>query len=60
MNKVPRFMKEYRNYQRKCVEKSPMKKELKENGMKEIDRIIKSYERGFITIDEAMCLLSGN
>lgn len=53
MNKIPRFVTEYANYQKKFVKTLPNKKHT-EKAIKVIENVIKGLECGFITVDEAM------
>lgn len=53
MNKIPRFVHEYANYQKKMAKTLP-NKEYAVKANEKIDRVIKVLERGLITVDEAM------
>lgn len=58
MNKIPRYMKEYANAQRKSyVNNELMQKKYKDAALEVIDRILKNTECGLITINEGMKLL---
>lgn len=58
MNKIPRYMKEYANAQRKSYSNNElMRKKYKDAALEIINRILKNVERGSITIDEGMKLL---
>lgn len=55
MNKIPRYMKEYANAQRKSyVNNELMQKKYKDAALKIIGNVLKNAERGLITIDEGM------
>lgn len=55
MNKIPRYMKEYANAQRKSYANNElMQKKYKDAVVEIIERILKNTERGLITIDEGM------
>lgn len=55
MNKIPRYMKEYANAQRKSLKNNELMQEIyKTMAMEKIDRILRNVERGLITIDEGM------
>lgn len=53
MNKIPRFVHEYANYQKRLAKTLP-NKEHTTKANERIDRIIRSLEGGLITINEAM------
>lgn len=53
MNKIPRFVKEYANYQKKFAKTLP-NKEYTDMANERINRVIRSLERGLITVNEAM------
>lgn len=53
MNKIPRFVKEYANYQKKFAKTLP-NKEYATKAKEKIDRVVRVLERGLITVDEAM------
>lgn len=58
MNKIPRYMKEYANAQRKSYANNElMQKKYKDAALEIINRILKNVERGLITIGEGMKLL---
>lgn len=58
MNKIPRYMKEYANAQRKSyINNELMQKKYKDTAVEIIERILKNTERGLITIDEGMKVL---
>lgn len=60
MNKVYRFMKEYANFQKACLDACDLMNDGIRQEMKNlIDIYIRKYERGFITVDECMYLLTG-
>lgn len=55
MNKIPRYMKEYANAQRKSYANNElMQKKYKDAAMEIIERILKNTECGLITINEGM------
>lgn len=55
MNKIPRFMKEYANYQiNMMAENNLMTDEAKVKAANKICKVLKDYERGLITVDETM------
>ena len=57
--KAKRFMIEYANYQIKCLESNKeMNADVRNELIRRIDRAIFNYERGFVTVDECMRLLS--
>lgn len=53
MNKIPRFITEYANYQKRLAKTLP-NKEYTTKANERINRVIGSLERGLITIDEAI------
>lgn len=58
-NKMPRFVVEYANYQKKTIKNiegftTDKKKEIR----KQIDRVLQGLERGLITISETMTYLT--
>lgn len=53
MNKVPRFVKEYANYQKNIAHTLP-NKETEKNIVVSINRTISMLARGMITVNEAM------
>lgn len=55
MLKAPRFMKEYASYRKKEYE--VFGGVTYADFVEKIDRVVTQYERGFITIDEAMKLI---
>lgn len=58
MNKIPRYMKEYANAQRKSYANNElMQKRYKDAALEIIERILKNTERGLITINEGMKVL---
>ena len=58
--KVPRFVKEYACYKmREFEENELMKPEHKEIARVNCDKAVWLLERGFITVDESMSLISG-
>lgn len=58
MSKIPRYMKEYANVQRKSYANNElMQKKYKDAAVEIIERILKNVERGLITINEGMKLL---
>lgn len=58
MNKIPRYMKEYANAQRKSyVDNELMQKKYKDTAVEIIERVLKNTERGLITINEGMKVL---
>lgn len=55
MNKIPRYMKEYANAQRKSYANNElMQEKYKDTAVEIIERILKNTERGLITINEGM------
>ena len=57
--KAKRFMIEYANYQKKCLDACDMMNTGIRNELKRrIDHAIRMFERGYITIDETMRLIS--
>ena len=55
MNKIPRYMKEYANAQRKSyINNELMQKKYKDAAVEIIDCILKNAEQGLITINEGM------
>lgn len=57
MNKIPRFVTEYANYQKKLAETLP-NKECAEKAIKIIERTVEILERGLITVGEAMAAIT--
>lgn len=61
MNKAPRFLIEYANYQIKEAENLekafPEKSRICHTAIRGCDRAVRSYELGYITIKEAMTLI---
>lgn len=58
MNKIPRFMKEYAEYQKMKIAKNEfIDEDTKNQAIKDADKILQIYERGLITITEAMQML---
>lgn len=53
MNKIPRFVHEYANYQKKSVATLP-NEEYATKANEKIDRVVRVLERGLITVNEAM------
>lgn len=53
MNKAPRFVREYANYQKKFAKTLP-NKEYGMGAIKKIDKYVSALDNGFITVDEAM------
>lgn len=53
MNKIPRFVIEYANYQKRVAKTLP-NKECAYKANEKLDRVIRLLEGGLITIDEAM------
>lgn len=53
MNKIPRFVTEYANYQKKFAQTLPNKEHM-EKAIKVIENTVKILERGLITVDETM------
>lgn len=51
---MKRFIIEYANNKKGRIKKYGISEERRETSIKEIDRILKIYEKGLITIDEAM------
>lgn len=57
--KVKRFVKEYASYKRHKIEKEmDDRNRFKEVYLYEIDNVVRNLERGLITIDEAMRIIS--
>ncbi len=53
--KVERFLKEYANYQKKCIAGYPlMKEKYKERAYAKIDTALSAREKSGITVDEAI------
>lgn len=58
MNKVPRFMKEYANFQKQSICNGELiKQDIKDKATENVDKALRIYERGLITVDEAMKLI---
>ena len=58
MNKIPRFMKEYANFQKQSICNGELiKQEIKDKATENVDKALRTYERGLITINEAMKLI---
>lgn len=51
---MKRFIVEYANNKKGRIKRYEMSEERREACIKEVDGILKVYEKGFITIDEAM------
>ena len=51
---MKRFIVEYANYKKGRIKMCGISDERKEVCIKEIDRTLKVYERGLITVDETM------
>lgn len=51
---MKRFIVEYANYKKGRIKMSGISDERKEAYIKEIDRTLKIYERGLITVDGTM------
>ena len=61
MNKAPRFMIEYANFQlRKLESNSAMNPGIKRELRRRIGQAVRQYERGYITVDECVRLLAGD
>lgn len=55
MNKIPRFMKEYANYQIRSIQGYDlMQEKFKIYGVDSIKRTVRNFEKGLITVEEAM------
>lgn len=58
MNKLPRFLKEYANHKKQSITNNElMQEKYKEKGVSNIDKALKAYEKGLITIDESMKMI---
>lgn len=56
--KVPRFIKEFASWKKKDINKFDMMQDkYKKEGCENIDKAIKSYERGMITEEETIELI---
>ena len=61
MLKIPRFMEEYANYMKKELSGNPLlNKHVKVNWIAGIDEALALYERGLITVWEAMSKIGTN
>lgn len=59
MNEIPRFVKEYANYQKKCIkENSFMGEDVKAISYNVIEKSILNLERGLITVRECMEIIA--
>lgn len=59
MNKIPKFVKEYANYQKKYIkENSFMGEDVKETSYNVIEMSILSLEKGLITVRECMEIIT--
>lgn len=59
MNKVYRFMEEYKAYQLRYLDAcSMMNPGIREELKRRLEKAVESYKRGYITVDECMRLLS--
>lgn len=59
MNKIPRFMKEYANYTMKCIwNNTNIPMIIADKKAEKIRKAIRSYEKGYITISEAMKVIN--
>lgn len=55
MNKIPRFVTEYANYQKKCIKENPfMGEDIKVTSCSGIEKSILNLKRGLITVRECM------
>lgn len=55
MNKIPRFMKEYANYQISSIQGYDlMQEKFKTYGIDNVRRVLRNFEKGLITVEEAM------
>ena len=59
MNKPPRFMMEYFNYQLKCITgNKDINAGIRLELIRRLEKTMVMFKRGYITIDETMRLLS--
>ena len=55
MNKIPRFMKEYANYNIRTIKQNDLIEDsLKSEAIERINKSVALYEKGRMTIDETM------
>ena len=55
MNKIPRFMKEYANYNIRTIKQNDLIKDsLKSEAIERINKSVALYEKGRMTVDETM------
>ena len=59
MNDIPRFLKEFSNFQKKnYLHNELIKKELKDEAVKTIDKTVSAVKRRIITINEAVQIIN--
>ena len=59
--KVERFIREYANYQKKSINSNDlMKRDIKESALNRIDNVLKAKERGLITVNETMQIITNS
>ena len=58
MLKVPRFMKEYANHRKEEIKHHVVNKELITCSIDQIDKAVKCYEKGLLTVEEAMTMIT--
>lgn len=59
MLKIPRFMREYANYEIKCYQSNKlMRPEAKEIYINAISGAVKDYQKGLITVEETMRIIT--
>lgn len=58
MNKVPRFMLEYASFQTRKVMNDPKTESCRFCLISKIGSAVTGYQHGFLTVDEAMRLIS--
>ena len=59
MNKIPRFMREYASFAKKGVDQCGLMKESKREEIRQrIDKALSFYQRGKITVGEAMMIIN--
>lgn len=54
MIKVPRFMEEYASYRKDDIKNHILNEEYVKSSIEQIDRVLKIYKKGLITLEEAM------
>ena len=58
MLKVPRFMREYVNYRKEEIKNHVVNDELKACSIEQIDKAVKCYEKGLLTVEETMEMIT--